>query len=82
MYINVTLLPLLQERAVFQDDSLGFTITDLDMVATNSSTDLVLNAETRELIFRPSEAADTVYYWRLPHQFLGNKVSYGHCRSW
>ena len=70
-----------QERAVFGDDSLGFSITDqyLEENINSSTTDhlLVLNAERRELTFRLGEegaAADTVHYWRLPHQFLGNKV--------
>jgi hypothetical protein len=66
---------LLQERAIFQDDGLGFSITDQYMEETNTSTDLVINAERRELTYRLEEAGNTVYYWKLPYQFLGNKVT-------
>ena len=43
--------------------------------AINGS-ELILTPERQELSYdRFDEHPDTVFYWRLPYQFLGNKVS-------
>ena len=64
---------------MFQEDHLGFSLTDKYMEININSSDLVLNKERQEVTYdRFEDYPETVFYWRLPYQFLGNKVNLGH----
>jgi len=68
-----------QIRAVFQDSALGFTLVDSSLERTIDADQLEVNATTQELSYaRFRDFGDDLYYWRLPTQFVGDRLaSYG-----
>ena len=61
---------------MFQEDHLGFSLTDRNLEYNINSSDLILSTERQEISYdRFDEDPETIYYWKLPHQFLGNKVN-------
>jgi len=66
-------------RAVFQDENLDFTLVDSNLERQIAGDQLRLNGSSRELTYdRFGDLEDEIYHWKLPSEFLGNKVtSYG-----
>jgi len=63
-------------RAVFQDEDLDFSLIDSTLEREISGTQLRLNETSRELSYnRFRDLGEDIYYWKLPSEFLGNKVS-------
>jgi len=66
-------------RAVFQDEDLDFSLIDSGLENEIPASRLKLDGRSRELSYdRFEEFGDEIYYWKLPSDFLGNKItSYG-----
>ena len=67
-----------KEIAIFVDDSLRFSLTDLMLEVEINN--LSVDRQNRELYYDNMRqlTPDKRYFWRLPAQFLGNKLgSYG-----
>ena len=67
-----------REVAIFTDDSLKFGLTDI--LAEADISDLRVDRRNLELVFEEVTQLppDRKYFWRLPVQFIGNKLgSYG-----
>jgi len=63
-------------RAVFQDEYLDFSLVDSNLEREISGTQLRLNETSRELSYdRFRDLGEDIYHWKLPSEFLGNKLS-------
>ncbi len=64
-----------KEEAIFIDDSLGFSLTDILFEAEINN--LQIDRNERELYYVNIDqlAPEKKYFWRLPAQFIGNKLS-------
>ena len=62
-------------RAVvdLEDDQIALVDSTMDTVI--SGADLTMNLTNREISYdRFQQFGDTIFYWKLPAEFLGNKV--------
>jgi len=63
-------------RAVFQDEDLDFSLVDSTLQGEIPRDQLRLNGSSRELSYdRFGDLGDDIYHWKLPSEFLGNKIS-------
>ena len=64
-----------KEEAIFIDDNLGFSLTDILFEAEINN--LQIDRNERELYYVNIDqlAPEKKYFWRLPAQFIGNKLS-------
>ena len=64
-----------QIRAVFQDEDLDFSLVDSTLGSQISGDQLRLNGSSRELSYdKFGDLGNEIYHWKLPSDFLGNKV--------
>ena len=53
-----------------------FSLVDSAMAQQINVTDLTLNITSREWSYKQFQSlGDEIFYWKLPSEFLGNKVS-------
>jgi len=63
------------EDAIFTDEDLGFSLTDVQLKETFDN--FQIDSNLRELYFSDVERLEQGkrYFWKLPARFLGNKLS-------
>ena len=62
-------------RAVVDMEDDTFALVDSTMDTVVSGSDLTINLTNREISYdRFQQFGDTIFYWKLPAEFLGNKV--------
>ena len=60
---------------MFQDENLEFSLVDSNLESEIGGNQLRINRSTRELTYdRFGDLGAAIYYWKLPSEFLGNKV--------
>ena len=62
-------------RAVVDLEDDQFSLVDSTMDTVISGSELTMNLTNREVSYdRFQQFGDTIFYWKLPTEFLGNKV--------
>ena len=62
-------------RAVVDLEDDQFSLVDSTMDTVISGSELTMNLTNREVSYdRFQQFGDTIFYWKLPAEFLGNKV--------
>ena len=60
---------------MFHEDTLGFSLTNKEFTQQIPATQLKVDKDRQEVFFdQLASYPESVFYWKLPYQFLGNKV--------